>query len=376
LSGKTFQRGHITPIALTIPESDETAYKEITFSCPDNETYPNFLGENATMMYVREWPATLKPIKSQSATISSSGNGVFKVKFYYLNNEDYQFNTQTNNAKITVAFDSANASVNHNSFTTELPSDLLPDNPVAHYALPYLFYEDFTSASNCTFDINGVLSAGCSIRLQPYGYKKQSGHVNEYGLSFGKLPILNFQVDMYTNWLSLNSVNINGMRVSSDDLALGGALLGSALEFAKGFSGDATSLAGIPNSFGSITNAMIARQQHERMVPQSQGSINSADLNFQNQNNEITFYKMSVKEEYAKVIDEYFDRFGYKVNRTEIPHITGRRNWNYVKTIDIKVRADIPQQDLQQFKNMFDNGVTLWHNPQTFMDYFQNNDII
>lgn len=237
-------------------------------------------------------------------------------------------------------------------------------------------YEDFTSASNCTFDINGVLSAGCSIRLQPYGYKKQPSHVNEYGLSFGKLPILNFQVDMYTNWLSLNSVNINGMRVSSDDLALGGALLGSALEFAKGFSGDATALAGIPNSFGSITNAMIARQQHERMVPQSQGSINSADLNFQNQNNEITFYKMSVKEEYAKVIDEYFDRFGYKVNRTEVPHITGRRNWNYVKTIDIKVRADIPQQDLQQFKNMFDNGVTLWHNPQTFMDYFQNNDII
>ena len=141
LSGKTFQRGHITPIALTIPESDETAYKEITFSCPDNETYPNFLGENATMMYVREWPATLKPIKSQSATISSSGNGVFKVKFYYLNNEDYQFNTQTNNAKITVAFDSANASVNHNSFTTALPEFAASSN--AYYALPYLFYEDF-----------------------------------------------------------------------------------------------------------------------------------------------------------------------------------------------------------------------------------------
>ena len=161
LSGKTFQRGHITPIALTIPESDETVYKEITFSCPDNETYPNFLGENATTMYVREWPATLKPIKSQSATISSSGNGVFKVKFYYLNNEDYQFNTQTNNAKITVAFDSANATVNHNSFTTELPSDLLPDNPVAHYALPYLFYEDFTSAiGHANYTHSGIASHG------------------------------------------------------------------------------------------------------------------------------------------------------------------------------------------------------------------------
>lgn len=141
LNGKTFLGGHITPIALTIPQSDENAYKEITFSCPDNETYPNFLGENATTMYVREWPATLKPIKSQSATISTSGNGEFKVKFYYLNNGDYQFNTTSNGAQMTVAFDSANASVNHNNFTTTLP-DFISDTP-AYYALPYLFYEDF-----------------------------------------------------------------------------------------------------------------------------------------------------------------------------------------------------------------------------------------
>lgn len=145
LNGKTFLGGHITPIALTIPQSDENAYKEITFSCPDNSSYPNFLGENATTMYVREWPATLMPIKSQSATISSSGSGVFKVKFYYLNNEDYQFNTTSNGAQMTVAFDSANASVNHNNFTTTLP-DFVSDTP-AYYALPYLFFEDFDRIS-------------------------------------------------------------------------------------------------------------------------------------------------------------------------------------------------------------------------------------
>ena len=146
LNGKTFLGGHITPIALTIPQSDENAYKEITFSCPDNSSYPNFLGENATTMYVREWPATLKPIKSQSATISTSGSGVFKVKFYYLNNEDYQFNTTSNGAQMTVAFDSDNASVNHNSFTTTLPDLVSSDEPQAYYALPYLFFEDFRNA--------------------------------------------------------------------------------------------------------------------------------------------------------------------------------------------------------------------------------------
>ena len=178
LSGKTFQRGHITPIALTIPESDETAYKEITFSCPDNETYPNFLGENATTMYVREWPATLKPIKSQSATISSSGNGVFKVKFYYLNNEDYQFNTTSNSATMTVAFDSANASMSNNKYSLKLPN--FGDSSETYYALPYLFYEDFanmkpecvTGDDNDT-DIAGVLLDSqyfTTIRDGKYGW--------------------------------------------------------------------------------------------------------------------------------------------------------------------------------------------------------------
>nr|DAM57460.1 MAG TPA: Major tail protein [Caudoviricetes sp.] len=35
--------------------------------------------------------------------------------------------------------------------------------------------------------------------------------------------------------------------------------------------------------------------------------------------------------------------------------------------------GDIPQGDLQVIKSIFDNGVTLWHNPQTFLDYSKNN---
>lgn len=175
---KDFKAERVTPINLTIPESDETAYKEITFSCPDNETYPNFLGENATTMYVREWPATLKPIKSQSATISSSGNGVFKVKFYYLNNEDYQFNTTSNSATMTVAFDSANASMSNNKYSLKLPN--FGDSSETYYALPYLFYEDFanmkpecvTGDDNDT-DIAGVLLDSqyfTTIRDGKYGW--------------------------------------------------------------------------------------------------------------------------------------------------------------------------------------------------------------
>jgi hypothetical protein len=85
---------------------------------------------------------------------------------------------------------------------------------------------------------------------------------------------------------------------------------------------------------------------------------------------------MSIKAEYARCADEFLSQFGYKCNRVKVPNITGRRNWNYVKTVGCYIEADIPQDDLQNIKNMFDRGITFWHNPATFADYSQNNDII
>jgi hypothetical protein len=68
--------------------------------------------------------------------------------------------------------------------------------------------------------------------------------------------------------------------------------------------------------------------------------------------------------------------FGYKINRVKVPNVTGRYNWNYVKTIGCYIEADIPQDDLQEIKNMFDNGLTIWHRANTFMNYSQSNPIV
>ena len=85
---------------------------------------------------------------------------------------------------------------------------------------------------------------------------------------------------------------------------------------------------------------------------------------------------MSIKAENARVIDEYFSTFGYKVARVKVPNVTGRTNWNYVKTIDANIHAYIPQKDCVEIKNMFNAGVTFWHNPSTFLDYSQSNNIV
>ena len=85
---------------------------------------------------------------------------------------------------------------------------------------------------------------------------------------------------------------------------------------------------------------------------------------------------MSIKIEYLKIIDEFFNMFGYKVNEVKIPNLYGRTNWNYVKTIDCNFEGDIPQVDLNIIKTMFNKGVTLWHNPSSMYNYDATNNII
>nr|DAI65251.1 MAG TPA: Major tail protein [Caudoviricetes sp.] len=109
---------------------------------------------------------------------------------------------------------------------------------------------------------------------------------------------------------------------------------------------------------------------------QFHGSTPTSDVVFGNSDINFTIRQMRAKKEYLQQIDDYFSMFGYKINNLKIPNLSGRQNWNYVKTIDCNFDGDIPQTDLQIIRSSFDNGITLWHNSNTMYDYSQNNNII
>ena len=85
---------------------------------------------------------------------------------------------------------------------------------------------------------------------------------------------------------------------------------------------------------------------------------------------------MCCRAGYALRIDNFFSMYGYKTNRVKVPNITGRQNWNYVKTIGFNFTGDIPQEDADEIRTLFDNGYTLWHNTSTYLDYSQANPIV
>lgn len=231
-----------------------------------------------------------------------------------------------------------------------------------------LHYERF-SGNTCNFTIKGVPTVGGSIKIIPTNYDNNLNSEEE-GLIAGKLPTLNWSDDEYTNWLTQNSVNI-GLGIASSGLTIVGGLGMMAT------GGGAVAGAGaVVSGAMSIANELGAVYQHSLQPNSAKGNVNGGDINVCDHKNGFYFYKMSIKQEYAKIIDNYFSMFGYKINRVKVPNITGRSNWNYVKTINCNFDGDIPQTDLNIIRDMFNNGTTLWHNPSTIYNYSNSNGIV
>lgn len=230
-----------------------------------------------------------------------------------------------------------------------------------------LQYERF-NGNTCDFKIKGVPTVGASIKIIPTNYDTNNNE--EEGLIAGKLPTLNWSDDEYTNWLTQNSVNI-GLGVASAGLTIIGGI-GMMATGGGAVAGGGAVVSGTM----AIANELGAVYQHSLQPNSAKGNVNGGDINVCDHKNGFFFYNYSIKEEYARIIDNYFSMFGYKINRVKLPNITGRSNWNYVKTINCNFDGDIPQTDLNIIRDMFNNGTTLWHNPSTMYDYSNSNNIV
>lgn len=241
---------------------------------------------------------------------------------------------------------------------------MLVDNNVGQcYEYKYELFSD----NECNFQIDGTLSVGCSIKLRPLNYNKKTGLNNNFSVDAGKLPTCSWINDAYTNYLTANAVNIPGVGDVSFPVLSGVAGIGlNALSQNAG---------GMASSTISVLGSIGEMYSRSKTPLQAHNGSNQGDFFFTTQTS-FNVYKRSIKEEYARIIDKYFTMYGYKVNEVKVPNLTSRRNFNYIKTISCDFEGDMPQEDLQKIKDIFNNGVTFWHNPENFLNYSANNDII
>lgn len=235
-------------------------------------------------------------------------------------------------------------------------------------------WEDFNGTPQ--FKLLATHAQGCPSKLVPTNYKgndEPSG--NAYSISSAPFPICSWSSDYYLNWQAQNGWKGFMNRA--------GGVAGFEYESGKDnpiekmgeFLGNVGMYVGAEmNAIGSTISGATHKAE---LTPDSvQGDPANGDLTFSLNKCEFTCYRMSVRAEVAKIIDDYFSAYGYKVATWKIPNFTGRRNWNFVKLNQVNVVADVPQTDLDEIKRILLAGITLWHNPSTFLDYSQTNSIV
>lgn len=87
-------------------------------------------------------------------------------------------------------------------------------------------------------------------------------------------------------------------------------------------------------------------------------------------------YNVSVSSDYAVRFDNYFTKYGYAQNVISNPYLLTRQRFTYVQTADCSCYGNFPAAIETEISNIFDNGVTMWNDYDTMLNYRLDNPLI
>lgn len=231
-----------------------------------------------------------------------------------------------------------------------------------------LRYELFANRSAPTLKCFSGFGPNMTISCIPVDYAGQA-YSFQHTVTLSDFPLCTWVTNYYQNWLAQNSARIEvGNLTAVASIILGAASLGSPN---GGSSGMSTIVSGL-----SRLGDQYAMMYQQSIIPDKMlGNAEAANINAVSRLAGIYTYCRTIQPEYAKIIDDYFHAFGYKVNRIGVSNTKSRLHWNYVKTIGANIWGNMPQDHLNVIKAAYDNGITFWHDSGV-ANYNQDNPIV
>lgn len=229
---------------------------------------------------------------------------------------------------------------------------------VANYAFEYF------STDKCNFNVSGAMCCTPECMLVPLNYKGVEKNYNEK-LTIGNFPQCAYTVDTFKAWVAQNQ---NQLALNAIN-AIGTTAAGAAAMYASGgMLGAGMTLNGI-KQIGSLVASVGDKST---LPPHARGGGGSI-INMANQIKGFQFYYAHIRAEFARIIDDYFNAYGYATHRVKVPNRVIRPHWNYVKTVNVSLTGSVPADDMAKLRQIYDNGVTFWRNGNEVGDYSLDN---
>lgn len=236
------------------------------------------------------------------------------------------------------------------------------------------------SAVGYKFILTGDVSPSPSVIATPDQYLKYEGlgQKRNYDYSFvlDRFPQCTWSGDAFTAWFAQTQYKTSGALLA---MTLGQGLRGVANGLMGYLSGDSLpkSESGAPYIGNQINSVMAhlgaqageAVRRGTNVYGNESGSLAMAMNKFG-----IFACNVKIRKEYAKIIDKYFDRFGYKTMTTKVPNRHVRLAWTYTQTLGCVLSlSNLPADDAKKVCSIYDKGITFWDSYARIGEYDQTN---
>lgn len=227
-------------------------------------------------------------------------------------------------------------------------------------------WELWDDVNHCgDFSFQGVFISTPCVLAYPTYYR---GNATDYdsGLTYSNFPQIPWVGDTYKAWLAQNKGAVTSSMVTT--------AVGAALTIAGAGTANPLLVGGGLETVGySVANLVGKKTDKEHTPPQVHGQVQCDSLNAGTSRVEFSFYSMSIRAQYARIIDDYFNAYGYAVKRIKHPNFSSRPHWNYVKTVGCCLKSSAPADDTKKLCSIYDNGITFWKNGSEVGNYSLDN---
>lgn len=224
-------------------------------------------------------------------------------------------------------------------------------------------YERFYlgDATRIIFTLCCSISPNVEIVITPSNYNGGTATVENASeqLVLKGFPQCPWVIDSFRAWLAQSASTDVASILGSIGSAVGGAILPTPFNVTS-------QMSAVNNAVSSSINAVKEATKGSRVRGSNGGSTNTATRTMG------VYYKdMGVTVETAKVIDDFFDKYGYTCNRIKVPNTHVRTTHTYTKTIGCAITPKtlaIPHEDVTKICGVFNKGITFWDSKHIF-DY-------
>lgn len=244
------------------------------------------------------------------------------------------------------------------------------------------FRYEFFSGNSAQFTFIGVTGMQTEIVCEPINYKGVQENLTEK-ITMSDFPMCSYAIDAFMAYLAQNKSSIAANVISAGaSIATGLSMVSPSApsliasvppsDFRTELDREARNEARNINTAAGIVQQLGSLLDYARKPPQAGGAQGTSALLGRptgRQKKDFYFIGKTITSNYAIMIDNYFDMYGYKINQHGVPNMNARPNWTYVKTIGCVVHGNLPADDARAIEQKFDSGVRFWKNHANIGNY-------